>query len=171
MPYVVRIGHRVTTPDDAPVVLPIEGARTILDRDDVAGDPRSNTLLRVLIALEDPTEAERRAVEHRPVELGVLAAPTPALLLRIAADDAHDRIETLAPLDLRTADPHAFLLEHGRPAPLHITLCDGENGRVVATRSLEAPAHVADALRSAARPRSATVAELMTRAVARAVVV
>lgn len=160
MPYVLRIGERAASSPGA-VALPIEGARASIDGD----------ALRILLAFVDPTDAERRAVDHGSIELGVFTASgVVALLLRIGVPGTPAVIEAKAPLNLFTRTTRLNGLLHGSPgsdaapgderldAPLtvEIALCDSGTHLVEAVRSLPISPPIVDAVRTGARVQLAT---------------
>ncbi|MEP0546405.1 MAG: hypothetical protein ABJF88_05695 [Rhodothermales bacterium] len=162
MSYVLRVGERVTTQSGDAVTLPTEGARASIDGD----------TLRVLLAFVDPTDAERRAVDHGPVELGVFTdGGIIALLLRTGEPGTPAYVEAKAPLNLfhRTTHLNGFLhATSGREADLvggspeasftaEFALCDADTHVVQALRSIRLPTDVTDALRAAARAQVATI--------------
>lgn len=163
MSYVLRVGERAVTTSGGAVALPIEGGRTCIDGD----------VVRIILSFTDPTDFERRAVEHGPVDLGVFTdGGLAALLLRIGVPIDPQLIEVKAPLNLldRSAHRNGFLngghrhtrvdpaathngtATHETPGPAlsaELALCDSDTGIVQALRALELPAAVADALREA----------------------
>lgn len=170
MSYVLRVGERAVTTSGGAVALPIEGGRTCVDGD----------VVRVILSFSAPTEPERRAVEHGPVDLGVFAdGGLAALLLRIGVPIDPQLIEVKAPLNLldRSTHRNGFLnggprgtrvdlvathdggATHETPGPAlsaKLALCDSDTGVVRALRALELPAAVAEALRKAGHAQVTT---------------
>lgn len=161
MSYVLRVGERATTPSGDAVTLPTEGARG-----SIVGD-----ILRVLLAFMDPTNPERRAVAHGPVELGVFSdGGVVALLLRIGEPGTPAYVEAKAPLNLLGGPSHSAGFprgssgrevdlvgeSHNTPILVELALCDADTHVVQALRSFRLSADIADAVRIAARIQRAT---------------
>ncbi len=147
MSYTLRDGHAATT-NRGPALLPIEGARAVADQSD----------LLVLIGYHRPSPEERRAVEAAPVDLAVLTrGPVALLLLQFGSPADTGHVACVAPLSLLDpdADPAPFLGADGDGTPLRVALCDGESGRVRATRTLYVPLRLAQPLRTTGRAQRA----------------
>jgi len=170
MSYVLRVGERAVTTSGGAVTLPIEGGRTCVDGD----------VVRIILSFTDPTESERRAVDHGPVEFGVFAdGGLAALLLRIGVPVDPELIEVKAPLNIldRSTHRNGFLDGSHRPTGVdlvsthdrtathtalgptlsaELVLCDSDTGVVQALRALELPAAITEALREAGRAQLTT---------------